>query len=120
VKKTKLFGLLSSLILSISLTSLPSYALSASYLAAPPSPIEHNVIVTKYLVPLTNFLSAGVGVVVVAMLIVGAIQYSASGGNPQAASAAKKRIFNAILALLIFALAYSFLNFIIPGGLVKL
>ena len=86
----------------------------------PSTTVKQNCIVTNYIKPAINFLSIGVGIIVIAMVIVGAIQYSGSGGNPQTVSAAKKKIFNALLALLLFALSYAFLNFIIPGGLVTL
>jgi hypothetical protein len=82
-----------------------------------PQPVSQNCIYTSYITPAINFLSIGVGVVVLAMIIIGAIQYSASNGNPQAVNAAKKRIFNAILALIVFAFSYALLNFLIPGGL---
>ena len=85
-----------------------------------PQPVAQNCIFVKYVDPAIRFLSAGVGVVVVAMVIVGAVQYSASAGNPQALAAARKRIINALLALLVFALIFSFLNFLIPGGLLSL
>lgn len=64
-----------------------------------------------------DFLSAGVGVVVVAMLIVGGIQYSAAGDNPQAVTSAKKRIINALIALFAYAFTFAFLQWLIPGGL---
>src|SRR5574337_904255 len=51
-----------------------------------------------------TFLSAGVGIVVTAMIIVGGIQYMMAGDNPQAVSAAKGRITHALIALLAFAL----------------
>jgi uncharacterized ion transporter superfamily protein YfcC len=47
----------------------------------------------------------------------GGIQYSTSGGNPQAASAAKKRMSNAFLALLALVFLYTFLQWIVPGGI---
>ena len=72
--------------------------------------------ITKYIVLLINVLSATLGVVVTAVIIVAGIQYSASAGNPQAAAAAKKRITNAILALVFFACMYGFLQWIVPGG----
>lgn len=84
------------------------------------SPVANNPIVSDYLVPAINFLSAGVGVVVITMIIIGGIQYSLAGNNPQAVSAAKSRIMNAIIALIAYGLMYAFLNFIIPGGLVQL
>jgi hypothetical protein len=74
-------------------------------------------LVDTFINPLIVFLSALVGIVVTASIIIGGIQYSAAGDNPQAVAAARKRIFNAVLALLIYGLLYGFLNFIIPGGI---
>lgn len=66
-----------------------------------------------------SFLAAGVGVIVVIMIIVGGIQYSAAGGDPQKVSAAKTKIFNAVLALVTFIFLYAILDWLIPGGLVS-
>lgn len=73
--------------------------------------------VTRNIVLLINVLSATLGVVVTAVIIIAGIQYSASAGNPQAAAAARQRITNAALALLFFAGMYGFLQWIVPGGL---
>jgi hypothetical protein len=64
-----------------------------------------------------NFIGVGVGVIVVIMVIIGGIQYITAGSNPQAVSAAKKRIFNAILALVAYVLLFSFMQWLLPGGL---
>lgn len=74
-------------------------------------------IVTKYVNPLINFLAAVVGVAVVISMVIGGIQYSQSAGDPQAASAAKNRIRNAIIALVTFLFLYALLNFLVPGGI---
>lgn len=63
-----------------------------------------------------NFLAAGVGIVVIANVILGGIQYSMAGGNADGVGKAKTRITNALLALLAFLLMYGFLQWIIPGG----
>jgi hypothetical protein len=76
-----------------------------------------NSIVTNYLDPIILFLGGGVGLVITIMIIVGAIQYITSGGDPNGVAAAKKRIMNALIALLVFGLMYALLNFIVPGGL---
>ncbi|HUC89964.1 MAG TPA: pilin [Patescibacteria group bacterium] len=73
-------------------------------------------IIGRYLNPAINALSAVVGLVVVISLVIGAIQYSSSRDNPQAVGAAKKRITNAILALVSFFLLWAFLQWIVPGG----
>ena len=72
--------------------------------------------ITGYVLILINVLSATLGVAVTAVIIVAGIQYSASAGNPQATAAAKKRITNAVLALVFFAGMYGFLQWIVPGG----
>jgi hypothetical protein len=87
---------------------------------SPDSALANTVTFKDYLVPFINFLSAGVGVVIVAVIIIGGIQYSTSANNPQSVSAARNRILNALLALVAYALIYAFLNFIIPGGLITL
>ena len=73
-------------------------------------------IIKKYIIPFIQLLSAGVGVVVVISIVIGGIQYGSAGGDPAKVSAAKKRIRNAIIALVAYLFLYAFLNFIIPGG----
>lgn len=73
----------------------------------------------KYINPVVNLLSAAVGVVVVAAIIMGAIQFSTSGGDPQKAANGKKHIQNALLGLVAYILLFGFLQFIIPGGLLN-
>lgn len=75
------------------------------------------VIFKEYLIPLINALVAAVGIVVTIMIVSGGIQYSASGGDPQAVAAAKGRIMNAVFSLLAFGLLWSFLQWVVPGGL---
>lgn len=77
---------------------------------------EQNPIYT-YLRTIIRFLSAGVGLVIVTMIIISGVQYSASGGNSDGMQAAKKRLGNAVVALLLFLFMTAILNFLIPGGL---
>lgn len=56
------------------------------------------------------------GVSIIGVIILAGIQYSSSNGNPQAVSAAKKKIQNAVLALVVLAILYPFLQWIVPGG----
>lgn len=72
--------------------------------------------IIAYLLTGINVLSALVGVVVVLMIAVGGIQYSASRDNPQATAAAKDRIRNAIIALILYVFMWAFLQYLIPGG----
>lgn len=78
---------------------------------------QHNCGIVKYLLLFINVLSSIVGIVIVIMIIIGGIQYSTAADNPQAAVEAKKRIANAILALLLFIFMFSFLQWVVPGGI---
>ncbi len=64
-----------------------------------------------------NILSMMVGVIVTIVIIIGGIQYSAAGGNPNATTAAKKRITNAIIAFVAYFFIFAILQWLIPGGL---
>lgn len=78
--------------------------------------VENNTIVL-WLQRIVNALSAGVAIIVVAMIMLGGIQYSMAGDNPQAVTAAKQRITNALIALAAFLLISTFLQWLIPGGI---
>lgn len=78
---------------------------------------KDNCGIVRYLLIFINVLSGLVGVVVVAMVIIGGIQYSTAQDNPNALSAAKGRIANALLALLAFLFMFAFLQWLVPGGL---
>ena len=73
--------------------------------------------IVKLIIDFTNILSAVFGIVVVIVIIIAGIQYSASAGDPQAAAAAKKRITNAILAIVMYGAMYGFLQWIVLGGI---
>lgn len=75
--------------------------------------------ILKFIAVATNALGAIAGVVIVIMIIVGGIQYASAGANPQAVSAAKGKIRNALLALAMFIFMYSFLQWLIPGGVFR-
>jgi hypothetical protein len=65
-----------------------------------------------------NLISALVGVIVVIMVTLAGIQYSAAADNPQGVQAAKKRIENVLIGLVAYIFLYAFLQWLIPGGLV--
>lgn len=79
----------------------------------------HCDLVAKYIDPLINVLAASVGVVVTISIVVGGIQYASSAGDPGKAQAAKKRITNALIALIGFFLLYAVLQWLVPGGLLN-
>lgn len=65
----------------------------------------------------TNTLSAVVGITIVIMIIVAGIQYSSAEDNPQKVQAARTRIVNAIIALIVFIFMFAILQYLIPGGI---
>jgi len=77
--------------------------------------LQHDKFITD-LNDAVNFLSALVGIVVVIIIVIGGIQYSLAGDNANAQGEARKRITNAIIALLAFIFMYGFLQWLIPGG----
>jgi len=76
-------------------------------------------IFSDYLNPIINVLSGVIVLVAIASIIVAGIMYSSSGGDAQKAAKAKSRIINTLLALLAYIFLYSFLQFLIPGGLLN-
>ena len=72
---------------------------------------------TGFLNDLLNFLAILVLPLIVIMIIVGGIQYSMAAANPDAIKAARARIYKAIAALLCFIGLWSFLKWLLPGGL---
>ena len=78
-----------------------------------------STIIQNYVDPLILFLGAGVGLVIVIMTVIGGIQYITSGGDPNHVAEAKKRIANALLALIAWIIIWAFLEWIVPGGLFK-
>jgi hypothetical protein len=72
--------------------------------------------VAKYINPAINLFSLSFGLIAVISIIFGAIQYSASQGDPQKTAAARSRISNTIIAIFVYMFLYVFLQFLIPGG----
>lgn len=73
--------------------------------------------VAKYINPVVSLLSALVGVVVVISIIAGGLQYSSAGSDPNKVGAAKKRIANAVIALIGFIFLFALMQWLIPGGM---
>lgn len=78
---------------------------------------EKNCGIISYIVIITNVLSALVGVIIVTMIIWGGIQYSSAGADPSKVQAAKQKIFNALLALVLFVFGFAIVQWLIPGGI---
>lgn len=78
---------------------------------------EGNCGIYKHLTRFVNAASALVGVVVVIMIVVRGIQYSAARDNPQATASARNGIWQALLALMLYLFMFSFLQWLVPGGI---
>jgi hypothetical protein len=72
-------------------------------------------IVQKYVNPAIRALELLVGIAVVAGIIMGAIRYMMSAGEPQKAQQAKELIRNSVIALLAYLFLYAMLRFLFPG-----
>lgn len=82
-----------------------------------PNISKDNCGIVQYMIKFINVLSAIVGVVIVIMIAIGGIQYSVARDNPQATVAARAKIINALVALVIFLFSFSFLQWVVPGGI---
>lgn len=64
-----------------------------------------------------RFVSAGVGLIVVGSIIYAGILYSSSQGNPEQTQAAKNRIQNSIIGLVLYIFIFALVQYLVPGGL---
>lgn len=73
--------------------------------------------IMQWTVYFINLLTSLVGVAAVIMIIIAGLQYAAARDNPQAIQAAKQRIINVLIGLVAFIFIYTFLQWLIPGGI---
>lgn len=66
---------------------------------------------------ITNVLSGLAATVIVAVMITGGIQYSMAGADPSKVQAAKQKIYNALIALVLFIFGFAIIQWLVPGGL---
>ncbi|MEI7918610.1 MAG: hypothetical protein WCH58_04500 [Candidatus Saccharibacteria bacterium] len=69
------------------------------------------------LITVINIMSAGIGVAAVGGIIYGSIKYTSSEGNAESTKKARTIIANVLIGLLMYAVMYAFLNYMIPGGM---
>lgn len=75
-------------------------------------------LIRNYINPFIKLLAGLVGIIVVVSIVVAGIQYSSAGGDPSKVVAARKRITNALIALLAYLFMFAFLQWLLPGGIV--
>lgn len=68
------------------------------------------------LVYVLNILTAGVAVVALAGVVYGSVMYTSSAGNPEQTKKAMGIIQNVVIGILAYAVMYSLLQWLIPGG----
>lgn len=71
----------------------------------------------KYLNPTVRVLSALAAVAVIIGIVIGGIQYSSSGGDPQKAAHGKGIVVKSLYALFVFLFLFGILQFFSPGGI---
>ena len=64
-----------------------------------------------------NVFTGGVGVAALAGIVYGAVTYTSAGGSPEKVKKAMNIFTNVVIGVVAYALMFSLLNFIIPGGL---
>jgi hypothetical protein len=72
-----------------------------------------------YMKPIIRFLSVGVGLIIVGVIVVSGIMYITSSGDPQKIQSAKGLIIKAISGLLMYIFLWALLNYFIPGGVLN-
>lgn len=63
-----------------------------------------------------NVLTAAIGLIATVVIIWAGIEYASSGGDPGKAAQARKRIMNAVLALIMFIFLWALLQWLVPGS----
>lgn len=71
------------------------------------------------LMTVINIMSIGVGVLAVGGIVYGSIMYTSAGGSPEKSKKARLMITNVIVGLVLYALMFALLNFLVPGGLFR-
>ncbi|HSX43797.1 MAG TPA: hypothetical protein VLF87_02460 [Patescibacteria group bacterium] len=61
-------------------------------------------------------LSVGVGIILVLVVVIAGVRYSTAQGDPQKSAGAKKMITGALMGLLVYAFAFSLIQWLVPGG----
>jgi hypothetical protein len=69
---------------------------------------------TKQLIKLA---SGAIVLIIFLMMLIGGVQYITASGDPGRVKAARTRITNAIIGLVLFLMAFAILNFLLPSGI---
>ena len=80
--------------------------------------IENNVIVV-WMSNIIKFLTVGIGLAATGGIVYGGFLYLTAQGNAGKAQKGVATIMNALIAILLYALMFAIINFIIPGGVLR-
>lgn len=69
------------------------------------------------LVWVLNILTAGVGIAAVGTLVYAGVLYSSAGGSSEQVAKAKKLITDVVIGIVVFALMYFALQWLLPGAI---
>lgn len=78
-----------------------------------------NTGVWSILLTALNILTAAVGVVALAGVVYGAILYTSAGGSQEQIKKAMDIFTNVVIGVIAYAVMFSALNFLIPGGIFR-
>lgn len=70
----------------------------------------------QLLLLVVNILTAGVALTAVAGIVYGAVLYVSAASSPEQVKKAKTILINVVIGVVTFALMYSLLQWLIPGG----
>lgn len=65
-----------------------------------------------------TFVTYGIGIIITLAIVISGIQYATAQGDPGTVKKARTRIFNAVVALLLYLFSFAILNYLVPGGLI--
>ena len=73
--------------------------------------------IVNYLRQWLILLSGAAGLIILLMITIAGFQYIISRGDPGNVKSAKNRLTNAIIAFVLYLMAFAILTFLLPGGL---
>ena len=80
--------------------------------------VETNIIFV-WLSGIIKFLTVGVGIAATGGVVYGGFLYLTAQGNASKTKQGVVTIINALIGVLLYALAFAIINFLIPGGVLK-
>jgi hypothetical protein len=80
--------------------------------------VENNVIFV-WLSSIIKFLTVGVGIAATGGVVFGGFLYLTAQGNAGKTQKGVATIMNALIGILMYALAFAIINFLVPGGILK-